>query len=134
MRYLLTISLLLTALATYAQDSTRHTDYDKIFTKLEIEASYPGGPAAWLRFLNKNMHFPQEAMDDNTLSGTVIVQFIVDTAGHISDIQATSGPEEFHKEAVRLIKLSGIWVPGIQNGRNVKSYKRQPITIELARQ
>ncbi len=30
------------------------TDYDKIFTKTEIESEFPGGVAAWYRFLGKN--------------------------------------------------------------------------------
>src|SRR5882757_9454065 len=52
-------------------------DYDKTFTKVEIESEYPGGAAAWLRYLNKNFRYPDDAVN-NEVQGTVIVQFIVD--------------------------------------------------------
>jgi len=42
-------------------------------------------------------------------------------------VEAISGPEELRAEAVRVIKKSGKWTPAVQNGRQVKSYKKQPI-------
>jgi periplasmic protein TonB len=105
-------------------------DYDKTFTKVEIESEYPGGQAAWLRYLNKNFRYPQEAID-NEIQGTVVVQFIVDKEGVVSDVEAVSGPNELRDEAIRVIKKSGKWTPAVQNGRQVKSYKKQPIVFKL---
>jgi protein TonB len=107
-------------------------DYDKTFTKVEIESSYPGGNPAWARFLNKNLanQYPQDAID-NEIQGTIVVQFIVDKDGNVSDVQAISGPKELHDAAVRTIKKSGKWTPAVQNGRQVKSYKKQPIVFRL---
>jgi len=109
------------------------TDYDKTFTKVEIESEYPGGASAWQRYLNKNLRYPQDAID-NEIQGTVIVQFIVDKEGNVSDVEAISGPNELRAEAIRVIKKSGKWKPAIQNGRQVKSYKKQPITFKLETQ
>jgi len=106
---------------------------DGIYRTVEIESLYPGGTPAWQRLMHKNFHVPDEAIDNN-ISGTVIVQFIVDKEGNVSDVQAISGPELLQKEAVRVIKLSGKWIPAIQNGRKVNSYKRQPITVQLENQ
>ncbi|MDO6429514.1 TonB family protein [Flavitalea sp. BT771] len=108
-------------------------DYDKTFTKVEIESEYPGGPAAWLRYLNKNFHYPDDALA-NEIQGVVMVQFIVDKDGNVSDVQAVSGPEEggLRAEAIRVIRKSGTWIPAIQNGRKVKSYKRQPVIFKIA--
>ena len=110
-------------------------DYDKTFTKVEIESEYPGGPAAWLRYLNKNFRYPDEAVN-NDIQGTVVVQFIVDKEGNVSDVQAISGPDQggLREEAVRVIKKSGKWTPAVQNGRQVKSYKKQPIVFKLEAQ
>ena len=105
-------------------------DWDKTFTKVEIESSYPGGAAAWQRYLIKTLRYPQEAQD-NEIQGTVVVQFIVDKAGVVSDVEAISGPQELRDEAVRVIKKSGQWTPAVQNGRQVKSYKKQPIVFRL---
>ena len=110
-------------------------NYDKTFTKVEIESEYPGGPSQWLRYLSKNMRYPEDAVN-NEIQGTVVVQFIVDKEGNVSDVQAISGPESggLREEAIRVIKKSGNWNPAIQNGRKVKSYKKQPIVFKLEAQ
>lgn len=105
-------------------------DWDKTFTKVEIESEYPGGAAAWQRYLNRNLRYPQEAID-NEVQGAVVVQFIVDKEGNVSGVEAISGPQELRGEAVRVIKKSGKWTPAVQNGRQVKSYKKQPIVFRL---
>lgn len=107
-------------------------DWDKTFTKVEIESEYPGGQSAWRRYLNKTFRYPQEAVDAE-IQGTVVVQFIVDKEGNVSEVQAISGPTDggLREEAIRVIKRSGKWTPAIQNGRQVKSYKKQPITFRL---
>src|ERR1700722_6984625 len=110
-------------------------DYDKTFTKGEIEAVFPGGTAAWLRYLNKNLRYPDDAVN-NEIQGTVVVQFIVDKEGNVSDVNAISGPDNggVREGAVRVIKKSGKWTPAVQNGRQVKSYKKQPIVFRLEAQ
>ncbi|HVY74298.1 MAG TPA: TonB family protein [Puia sp.] len=110
-----------------------NTDYDKTFTKVEIESTYPGGMAAWQRYLQKNLRYPDEAAA-NEIQGAVVVQFIVDKEGNVSDVEAISGPNELRDEAVRVIKKSGSWTAAIQNGRKVKSYKKQPIVFRLESQ
>ena len=110
-----------------------NTDYDKTFTKVEIESDYPGGTAAWMRYLQKNLVYPDEAQN-NEVQGQVIVKFIVDKEGKVSDVEAISGPNELREEAMRVIRKSGSWIPAVQNGRKVKSYKSQPINFRLESQ
>jgi protein TonB len=107
-------------------------DYDRLFTKVEIESSYPGGMQAWTRYLNKSLHYPDEAQN-NGIEGTVMVQFIVDKDGNVSEVTVISGPEQggLREEAVRVIKKSGRWTPAVQNGHQVKSYKRQPVGFKM---
>ncbi|WP_127131785.1 energy transducer TonB [Pseudoflavitalea rhizosphaerae] len=106
---------------------------DAPFMKVEIESSYPGGPEAWRRFLIKQLqrNYPQDAID-NGIQGTVIIQFIVDAEGNVSNVEALSGPEELRDAAIRVIQKSGKWIPAVQNKRHVKSYKKQPIGFLLA--
>jgi protein TonB len=114
-------------------DAPKQTEAEPdIFTKVEIESMYPGDTPAWQRYLNKNFRYPEEAINE-TIQGTVIVKFIVDKEGNVSDVEAISGPETggLREEAVRVIKKSGKWKPAIQNGRPVKSYKSQPIIFRL---
>jgi periplasmic protein TonB len=124
--------LLLTAIAATAHAQKVDTGYDKTFTKIEIEPSYPGGDSAWKKYLGKNLHYPDDAIS-NGVSGTVWVQFIVNTDSTIHDIQAISGPTTggLRNEAVRVIKQSGKWVPGIQNGYWERAYVKRPIQFVL---
>lgn len=107
------------------------TNYDQTFTKVEVEAKFPGGSEAWRKFLTRNLN-ASAPIDNGAAPGqyTVIVQFIVDKEGQVSEVKATTnhgfGMEE---EAVRVIKKATKWEPAIQNGRQVKAYKRQPVTF-----
>jgi protein TonB len=105
-------------------------DWEKVFLKVEIESQYPGGSSAWKRYLERNMRYPQEAQD-NGIQGTVVVQFIVDKEGVVSDVEVLSGPQELRAEAVRVIKKSGKWTAAVQNNIKVKSYKTQPVIFML---
>jgi protein TonB len=108
---------------------------DAPYTDVQIESTYPGGVPAWARFLNKNFRYPDAAVSEG-VTGTVLVRFIVDKDGNVSDVEAVSGPDKdgLREEAVRVIKKSSKWVPAVQNGRNVKSYKWQPVTFVLGDQ
>jgi len=121
-----------TGAGTVIEAPKKQDDDETIFTSVQIESSYPAGMQAWLRFVSKNFHVPEEAIN-NDASGTVtvMVQFVVDKEGNVSDVQAIEGPEVLKAEAVRVIRKSGKWTPAIQNGRKVNSYKRQPIKIIL---
>jgi protein TonB len=57
----------------------------------------------------------------------------VDKEGNISDVRPLSshgfGMEE---EAMRVIKKGPKWSPAVQNGRQVKAYRKQPITFVVS--
>ena len=105
-------------------------DENKIFTKVEVEADFPGGTKAWSRFLTSNLD--SETPGNNGAPAgtyTVVVRFIVAKDGSVSDVVAeTNHGYGMEQESIRVIKRSGKWTPAIQNGRNVIAYKRQPIT------
>ncbi len=105
-------------------------DTQAIFKKVEFEPDYTGGEKAWVAYLIKNVHYPKDAVTKK-LEGTVVVEFIVDTNGKISDVKAISGPTVFREESIRVVKESGTWVPAKQNGKTVRAYKRQPIVYRI---
>lgn len=111
-------------------------DENKIFTKVEVEASFPGGESAWRRYLQNNLN-PNTPVDNGAPEGTyqVVVRFIVGRDGSISDVQAeTSHGYGMEQEAMKIIKKGPKWTPAIQNGRNVNAYCRQPITFVVQEQ
>ncbi|MCC6760142.1 MAG: TonB family protein [Chitinophagaceae bacterium] len=106
-------------------------DYDKVFTKVENPAEFPGGPDAWRRYLERNLQYPDDAQENGT-QGVVKVQFIVDKEGNISEVQALNDPGDgLAEEAVRIIKRGPKWTPAEQNGRKVIYRHIQAITFRL---
>ncbi len=112
-------------------EAPKADDEDKVFTKVENEATFPGGQQAWVRYLQKNLN-ANAPVDNGASPGTyqVIVKFIVSKDGSISDVQAeTKHGYGMEDEAVKIIKRGPKWTPALQNGRNVNAYRRQPITF-----
>jgi len=113
----------------------------KIFTKVEVEASFQGGEAGWRRYLVQNLDVDKVAKKIKIPRGqkefreTIIVKFIVAKNGGISDVTAENGDANSYciAEAIRVIKISPNWVPAQQNGRKVNAYRRQPITFVFER-
>jgi protein TonB len=103
---------------------------DSTYAKVEVESGFPGGEASWIRFLNTHLVYPPKAVRKN-IQGTVVLQFIVGKDGVLSDIEAQSGPDLLKEAALNVIKESPRWVPAVQNGKKVKSYKKQPITFRI---
>lgn len=102
-----------------------------LFAKIEMESKFPGGDAGWRRYLSENFVYPQKAIRKK-IQGTVIVQFIVDKEGKVTDVQVVKPVDPLlDAAAIQLIKSSPDWTPAVQNGRNVKSYKKQPIVFQL---
>jgi TonB family protein len=105
---------------------------NKIYSKVEVEADYPGGYKGWQDYLFKTFHYPDEAINKE-IKGTVVIQFIVDKDGNVGDVKAISGTKKggLREEAIRVIKNSGKWIPAKVNGHDVKAYKKQPIRFML---
>jgi protein TonB len=115
-------------------EEKKDEDENKVFEKVEVEASFKGGEREWRKYLERNLD-PNVPVENGAAEGTytVTVQFIVDKEGKISDVKAlTSHGHGMEEEAIKVIKKGPDWVPAIQNGRNVKAYRKQPITFVVA--
>ena len=112
----------------------KETNYDenKIFTVAEQKADYPGGDAALLQFINENIQYPDLAVEDNA-QGRVIVSFIVEKDGSISDVKVVRGRHpELDKEAVRVVKkITKKFTPAKINGKNVRYKFIIPVSFKL---
>jgi TonB family protein len=108
-----------------------HPAEEEIFTAVEQNAEFPGGPRAFSQFIQRNLRYPSAAVRAN-VGGKVYVQFVVNKDGTIQDIKVLKsvgfGCDE---EAIRLIKSVPRWTPGKQSGRAVRSRFTQPITFVL---
>jgi protein TonB len=107
-------------------------DYDQTFTKVEVEAQFPGGEEKWNKYVyNAIMRSIDDLVDDGQ-AGTVEVQFIVDREGNVSSVEAMNMKGSvLARVATDAIKRGPKWVPAVQNGRQVKAWRRQKITFRL---
>jgi periplasmic protein TonB len=107
-------------------------DQNKVFTFVEQMPEFPGGDAALLQFLQKNIHYPPAARENN-VEGTVYITFVVDQNGNISDIKVLRDiGGGCGDEAIRVVKAMPAWKPGRQNGNNVKVQFNLPIKFQLS--
>lgn len=108
--------------------------YDRVFTKTQVPASFPGGFKAWQEYLTKNLD-----VDVPVKNGAppgkynVTLRFLVDEQGGLSNIVAENDPGYgTAAEAVNLIKKGPGWMPAKQNGKNVKYWMKQNITFVVS--
>ncbi|MCD8740946.1 TonB family protein [Mucilaginibacter roseus] len=108
------------------------SDPNEIFTAVETQPAFPGGLAAFGNYLSKNIRYPAVARENN-VQGRVFVQFVVERDGSLTDITVLRGiGSGCDEEAVRVLKKSPKWSPGIQNGRPVRVQYTVPIAFNLA--
>lgn len=103
----------------------------RIFERVEVEASFPDGTQGWRRFLERNLN-AMVPVENGAPGGRylVIVQFIVNKEGAISDIQPlTKEGYGMEQEVVRIMKKTPWWTPAIMNGKPVNAYRKQPVTF-----
>jgi len=97
----------------------------------EVMPAYPGGTAALNSFLAKNIKYPSISQE-NQMQGRVIVQFVVDKDGTITNAQVVKGVDPHcDKEALRVINLMPKWSPGKQSGRLVRVKYTVPVVFRL---
>jgi len=107
-------------------------DDNKIFTAVEQVPEFPGGLEAFSKYLSKNIRYPAVARENGT-QGRVILSFVCERDGSLTDIKVARGiGDGCDEEAVRVIKNSPKWKPGIQNGRPVRVAYSVPISFTLA--
>ena len=92
-------------------------DEKGIFACAEQQPEFPGGPAEMLRFISKNLNYPEEQLKEG-FQGRVVVKFYVDTLGHVCEPMIVRGKcSALDKEALRVVRLFPNFTPGILNGK-----------------
>lgn len=113
------------------QESESSTAYEKVFDVVEQMPEYPGGPVAMMKFLMENMRYPETAHKAG-VQGNVIVNYVVETDGTISNIKVVKKvSDELDAEAIRVVGTMPKWKPGMQNGKPVRVKYTVPITFRL---
>jgi periplasmic protein TonB len=115
-------------------DATAKMEQDKMgyYNYTETLPEYNGGQNALDNYINNNIEYPQDAIDNN-IEGTVSVQFAVDEHGAISNVKTVGNKVGYglEEEAVKVVSKMPKWTAGQIKGKNVKTWRILPITYKL---
>jgi hypothetical protein len=127
------VTLATTTLVTLPAKDTTIVD-TTLFTKVDLEATFPGGEAGWRTFIETNLRADVPVRRKAPAGQyTVVVQFIVDKQGKLSDIlPLTALGYGMEQEVVRVLRKSPKWLPAQMNGKPVKAYRKQPLTFVVS--
>ena len=106
----------------------------KVYEVFDTRPFFPGGDAALLPWIKANIKYPAKAKEKG-VTGRVVVTFIVEIDGSLSDIKIirNTAPEfkaEFEAEAIRLVKAMPKWKPGEVSGETVRVKYWLPIAFK----
>ena len=107
-------------------------DPRQVFSFAEQMPSFPGGEAALMQYLHRHISYPKDARK-NGISGTVVVRFIVNRDGSLSDLtilgEHLGGWLE--QESMDVVQNMPKWIPGSQGGVKVNVRYALPIRYVL---
>ena len=108
--------------------NTQDSD-SKVFTKVQKEASFPGGNQKWSQYISRAITADIDKFGENDY-GTCVVKFIVDSEGNVSEVEATTMKGTLlAKVAIDAIRKGPKWIPATQNDIPVNAYRLQPVTL-----
>ena len=120
-------------LRKYSDSVTNEKDSVYLQYHVDKKAQFPGGLDSLNSFIKKNLCYPPETRDI-CIEGTVIVQFIIEKNGAVSDVKVIRSVDPLlDKEAVRVVTSMPNWIPAEKDGKAVRSYYTLPIRFGLYR-
>ena len=138
-----------------APDEDVYQDPDTtVFSVVEVMPEFPGGMQALMTFMASNIHYPKIAQEMG-VQGRVLVQFVVDKTGKVSQARCVrgvpapvapanatdeekkayekkgEGAYEINQEALRVVESMPAWKPGMQKGQPVNVRYTVPVNFKL---
>ncbi|MEM7657778.1 MAG: TonB family protein [Bacteroidota bacterium] len=116
---------------TSVEPTPEPIDLSKPLVYADVMPEFPGGLAAMNRWLTHRLRYPSRAKE-KMIEGRVVVQFVVNTNGNISELKVLKGiGGGCDEEALRVISEMPAWIPGELNGQAAPVYKAIPIIFQL---
>ena len=126
----LVMSISVFALSASQKQNPQQSD-DKVYERVEVMPSYPGGVDGIMSFISKNIRYPQDAKDAG-LQGIVICEFVINKDGSFSNMKVKRGVSpSLDQEAMRVIKSFPKWKPGTNGGKPVRVLYTLPVAFRI---
>ena len=101
------------------------------FRVVERLPEFPGGMTEFMKWLTKNLKYPESARRQNQ-QGTVVISFIVNTDGSTSEIRVVRPRHpDLDREAVRVVRMMPKWKPGEDHGKVCRTMISIPIVFKI---
>lgn len=108
-----------------------NVEEEKVFTIVEDDPQFPGGDAARIKYLSKNIDYPDMARESG-IEGKVFVTFVVEKDGSVTGVRILRGiGGGCDEEALKVVRNMPRWEPGKQRGRPVRVQFNLPINFRL---
>nr|WP_303657207.1 energy transducer TonB [Leyella lascolaii] len=86
---------------------------------------------AFIQWLSVNLRYPEQARD-RKIQGKVVVSFIVNEDGSISDAKVMKGVNPLlDREAMRVIGMMPKWKPGVDKDKPCRTMFAIPIVFKI---
>ena len=106
-------------------------DTNAVYIVVEDMPEFPGGTSAILDYLSKNVRYPEACLKDS-IQGRVIIYFVVERDGRISNAEVIkSVHEQLDAEALRVVRAMPKWNPGRQRGVALRVRYGIPVNFRL---
>lgn len=106
-------------------------DSNQVLIVVEEMPSFPGGIPALFAFVSQELRYPEEARKKR-VEGKVLMMFVVERDGSISDIKVIRGiGSGCDQEAVRVVQQMPPWKPGQHGGKPMRVQYSLPVTFKL---
>lgn len=104
---------------------------EEVLKVIEELPQYPGGAVEFMKWLTATLKYPDQALR-RKIQGKVMISFIVNTDGTISDIKVIKNADKLlDAEALRVARLMPKWQPGKDKGKPCRSMIAIPIVFEI---
>lgn len=128
MKKLFLIVFFMAFVSVNAYSQSKEQD-DAVYSMVSEQPSFPGGMQEMMKFISDNRKYPAEAKAKD-IHGKVIVAFVVERDGSLSDVKIRRGiGYGCDEEAIRLIKSMPKWTPGKKNGKAVRVSMMLPVSF-----
>lgn len=116
----------------FTDSTTAEEDEPVPFRSAEVKPMFQGGDANnFSKWINERLIYPQDAKDAGK-QGRVVLQFTVNKVGRMENIRVLRGCyQSLDEEALRVVKASPEWKPGMMDGKAVSVTYTFPIVFKL---
>ncbi len=112
------------------KSQTLNADEEVVYNEVEQMPVFPGGERAMMKFIQDNLKYPETAQVTG-VQGTVVVNFVIDKNGKVTNSKVYKGVQGLDDEALKVINQMPHWTPGKKDGKAVAVSYTIPIKFVL---